>query len=360
MKLVCDYFSSQVAWLYAQLVRGLGYEQYIVSGGDWGSVIIPHMAVLEESWSDKRLKGIHIYGALAPPPIGWTRPLTSLKTVLSLFLPSVFFDAYERAKMRTFARNLVFEFGYFLQHVTKPVTIGVALQASPVATAAWLLEKYVAWTDSSVVTVTGPFVPPSLVEEYELQLETVGSQSKKGTAVSKATSNEASGGQGEANVGEEVVATNGMTLIKATALEDKLNPELRRLGHGLTIDDMLTTISLYWLSGSMASSIMMYHNSVDLMTAAGELLALRVRTIPCAIADFPVDILWAPLAWAKETYLNIIQYTRFPRGVVGSVHLFPVDISSIHLFHLINHTRTHACTHTVVKNELIVWRCCVD
>lgn len=252
------YGTAKVAACYSELMRELGYSKYIAHGGDWGSIIIPELAVLEESLGeDNRLIGIHINGVVAPPPISMWKPLTTIKTMLSLLFPALFFDEYDRIKLKSLLKG-GYEFGYFLEQVTKPATIGTVLHNSPLSLAVWLTEKYITWTDSARVP---------------------------------------GGGAG----GED------------TTTSQKSDLSLHTLDGSFSLDEILTTVSLYWFTDSITSSVMMYHNSVDPATAGQKLLELRVRT-PCGVADFPVDILWAPRAWAKETFLNIIQFNRIPRG----------------------------------------------
>jgi epoxide hydrolase len=40
------------------------------------------------------------------------------------------------------------EYGYFLLQSTRPQTVGYALTDSPVGQAAWIYEKFQAWTDN--------------------------------------------------------------------------------------------------------------------------------------------------------------------------------------------------------------------
>ena len=253
----------------------IGYAKYVVNGGDWGSIIVPELAVYEEmvvardiklngtSARPARLVGIHINGAISSPPLVTWNPLIILRTLLSFVFPRLMFDEFDLLKLRLM-HKVPFEASYFLQQVTKPHTIGFALQNSPVALAAWLAEKYITWTDSS------------------MSRSSVNRDSK--------TCPE-----------------------KATSMEDKVDLSLHTLALSIPLDEMLTTISLYWFTGSITSSVMMYHNTVNFDTILSDLTKMRITT-PCAIADFPVDIIWSPLAWAQHTFTNIIQYSRMPSG----------------------------------------------
>ena len=49
--------------------------------------------------------------------------------------------AYEAVQKR--------ESAYMYEHMTKPQTVGAALSASPVAFAAWVIEKFYVWGDTN-------------------------------------------------------------------------------------------------------------------------------------------------------------------------------------------------------------------
>jgi epoxide hydrolase len=53
----------------------------------------------------------------------------------------------ERAALDDLERSAEWESGYSVEHATKPQTIGYALVDSPVALAAWVIEKVWSWTD---------------------------------------------------------------------------------------------------------------------------------------------------------------------------------------------------------------------
>jgi hypothetical protein len=253
-------------------MKRLGYHQYIANGGDWGSIIAPELASYEESLvaasvpvtdPKKRLLGVHLNGVVGVPPAAHFTIWGIIKTGLSLVFPSLFFDSYDQRKLK-YMQNIPTEMSYFLQQMTKPQTIGMCLQNSPVSVAAWLVEKFVVWTDCSRRSAS----------------TTDGKQ---------------------------------LTVTKATSLDDKLDLSLRTLELSIPMDDMLTIVSLYWFTNTITSSVMMYHNTVNFETAMKQLSDIRVHT-PVAVADFPVDVIWSPLMWARETYTNIIQYNRFSSG----------------------------------------------
>jgi len=61
-----------------------------------------------------------------------------------MFLSEEDYKVYQKGKPIT---GIVKEMGYFLLQSTKPQTIGVALDDSPVALAAYIIEKFYTWSD---------------------------------------------------------------------------------------------------------------------------------------------------------------------------------------------------------------------
>lgn len=73
-------------------------------------------------------------------------------------------------------------------------------------------------------------------------------------------------------------------------------------------DEILTQASLYWHTGTIATSFRPYWEF-------GRGRAERVRWVeaPTAIAVFPNDLSQPPRSWAQRTY-NVVRYTRMPHG----------------------------------------------
>ncbi|PVX28640.1 epoxide hydrolase family protein [Sphingomonas pokkalii] len=107
------------------MTRTLGYEHYIVQGGDWGSAI--------GSWIahdyPQACIGLHLNMAILSH--GGARAETEA----------------EKAYRAEQARSRDSEGAYAQLQRTKPQTLGFALEDSPVGAAAWMLEKFVAWSD---------------------------------------------------------------------------------------------------------------------------------------------------------------------------------------------------------------------
>ncbi|CAN2387478.1 Biotransformation enzyme that catalyzes the hydrolysis of arene and aliphatic epoxides to less reactive and more water soluble dihydrodiols by the trans addition of water [Pristimantis euphronides] len=80
-----------------------------------------------------------------------------------------------------------------------------------------------------------------------------------------------------------------------------------------TLDDLLTNVMIYWLTGSIVSSMRFYKENASkgFGTAKHDKLPVKV---PTGIASFPNELLHCPLLWAKQKYLNIVSFNYMPRG----------------------------------------------
>jgi pimeloyl-ACP methyl ester carboxylesterase len=76
-----------------------------------------------------------------------------------------------------------------------------------------------------------------------------------------------------------------------------------------TKDELLTNITLYWVTQTAASSARIYYESRHAPPAAP---ARRIE-VPTACADFPKEIIWSPRRWLEQRY-NITRWTEMPRG----------------------------------------------
>jgi pimeloyl-ACP methyl ester carboxylesterase len=76
-------------------------------------------------------------------------------------------------------------------------------------------------------------------------------------------------------------------------------------------DDMLSIISFYWFTGTIASSLRFY-KEYALATERGDEKPFPV-TVPTGIAQYPMDLMGCPEAWAKQAYPLIHAYAA-PKG----------------------------------------------
>ncbi|SDZ30457.1 epoxide hydrolase family protein [Herbiconiux ginsengi] len=77
---------------------------------------------------------------------------------------------------------------------------------------------------------------------------------------------------------------------------------------GLTRDDILDNVTLYWLTNTAVSSARLYWESKLAFFAP------KGVTLPVAVSVFPDEIYAAPRSWATEAYPNLIHFNRLDRG----------------------------------------------
>jgi pimeloyl-ACP methyl ester carboxylesterase len=209
------YDPARIAALEAKLMARLGYTRYGVQGGDWGSIISTQVALVDA----QHVAGLHLNMCFGGAPAG-TDPNAGLTD-----------KERERLKTRQVFQNE--ETGYQQIQGTKPQTLGIALNDSPVGLAAWIVEKFRTWCDCDG------------------------------------------------------------------------NPETV-----FTKDELLTNITLYWVTQTAASSARIYYESrhAPPSPAAG-----RRIEVPTACADFPKEIIWSPRRWLEGRY-NITRWTEMPKG----------------------------------------------
>jgi len=77
-----------------------------------------------------------------------------------------------------------------------------------------------------------------------------------------------------------------------------------------TKDELLTTITLYWVTETINAANRLYYDSAHDFTSPQH---TGRSAVPAAIARFPKDILPAPREWA-ERWFNVQRWTAMPRG----------------------------------------------
>jgi microsomal epoxide hydrolase len=119
---------EDIAEVFAELMTGvLGYERFGAQGGDWGSFVTSRLAYTHAD----RMIGIHLN----------LLPVRRDPKMLSDPTPD------ERVYLEQLTHFLKEETGYQWIQGTRPQTLAFALADSPVGVAAWLVEKFRAWTD---------------------------------------------------------------------------------------------------------------------------------------------------------------------------------------------------------------------
>jgi len=81
---------------------------------------------------------------------------------------------------------------------------------------------------------------------------------------------------------------------------------------GLTKDDILDNITMYWLTNTAVSSARLYWDNGR--TATAGFFDVKNVQIPVSVTVFPDEIYAAPKAWAERAYPNLIQYVRHDVG----------------------------------------------
>lgn len=77
---------------------------------------------------------------------------------------------------------------------------------------------------------------------------------------------------------------------------------------GLTKDDILDNITLYWLTGTAVSSARLYWESKLAFFAP------KGITIPVAVSAFPDELYQAPKSWTELAYPKLIYYNKLEKG----------------------------------------------
>jgi pimeloyl-ACP methyl ester carboxylesterase len=203
-----------VATLFNKLMTEvLGYPRYGAQGGDWGAMIT---SSLGRDHGDS-LAGIHLNMLGAMPVLDEnSAPLTPA----------------EEAFVAKVEQWLAEEGGYSHIQGTRPSTLAAGLSDSPAGLAAWIVEKFWAWSDC--------------------------------------------GGD----------------------VESVFNK-----------DDLLTYITLYWLTNTGATSARLYYEAQH---AEGMLAPGYVNT-PTGFAAFAREIVTPPEEWVRRCY-NLTRFTAFDRG----------------------------------------------
>ena len=222
---------GRMARQFVRLMERLGYDSYFLQGGDCGAIIVPHMAHI----APEHVLGLHLNGVQVPPP-----PDFDLETA----------SPEDRDLLSRTMERLKDEHGYSDQQRTRPQTLGAALNDSPAGLAAWIVEKFYAWSDHDG-DIEGTF----------------------------------------------------------------------------TRDELLTNIMIYWITGSINSSIRCYYESYQESGTYGE-LDMRVEA-PTGISHYPADPSLLPISWSERLF-NVVRRVEMPAGghfaAMEQPELFVADV----------------------------------
>lgn len=117
---------ERIAAAWATLMQRLGYRRYLAQGGDWGSSVTTALGIADGA----HCAGIHVTLTAGIRPVPTDQPSPAEQRTLERIA------AHRRSGT-----------GYAVQQATRPQTLAYGLTDSPAGQAAWILEKFWAWTD---------------------------------------------------------------------------------------------------------------------------------------------------------------------------------------------------------------------
>ncbi|MGI9292563.1 MAG: epoxide hydrolase family protein [Pseudomonadales bacterium] len=118
---------NKIGHAWGELMRRLGYDRYVAQGGDWGAMVTSSMGQTQTD----HCAGIHINMPIVAPDPETMNDLTP----------------QEQSALEGMTYYNEWDSGYSKQQSTRPQTVGYGLADSPSGQAAWILEKFWAWTD---------------------------------------------------------------------------------------------------------------------------------------------------------------------------------------------------------------------
>ena len=209
------------AEVIAKLMGRLGYESYGAQGGDWGGGIVRWLAAND---------GAHCIGAHGNFPPGSPPGENPMHGVTQAEI-----DRFQQRRS-----ELADHYGYSSIQGTRPLTLGYGLSDSPAGLAAWIVDKFWAWSDH--------------------------------------------GGELESS---------------------------------FTKDELLTNVMIYWVTGTMPSSVRIYFESRHNLPRPASMTPFESTgpAAPLGFALFPKEINVPPRAWVERSFGDrLVHWTEMPRG----------------------------------------------
>ncbi|GAA3066551.1 epoxide hydrolase family protein [Streptomyces glomeratus] len=77
---------------------------------------------------------------------------------------------------------------------------------------------------------------------------------------------------------------------------------------GLTRDDVLDNVTLFWLTNTAISAARLYAENTN------SFFGVKGVSLPVAVSVFPDEMYQAPKSWAEQAYPNLVHYNRLPKG----------------------------------------------
>lgn len=136
--------SVAAARIFHKLMQRLGFQEYYLQGGDWGS----HITTIMAQMLPKSVKGLHV-NMIFIRNIGFGG---LLDLMLGAYVPWLVGLTREDSRrlfpyIEKHLYHMLRESGYMHIQTTKPDTAGCGLNNDPVGLAAYILEKFSTWTD---------------------------------------------------------------------------------------------------------------------------------------------------------------------------------------------------------------------
>ena len=214
---------EKIAEANTKLMKRLGYDRFVASGGDWGALIVDFMGVQ----APPELLAIHTNMAGAIPP--------EINALAASGAPAPEgLDEEERYSFDHVSFFFSKGLGYALEMGNRPQTL-YGLSDSPVALAAWIIDHDI-WTYRQITRVFD---------------------------------------------GEQL---------------------------GLTRENIVDNITLYWLTNTGVSSARLYWENKSLFVTP------KGVNIPVVVSVFPEEIFPIPRKWAEKAYPQLLYYNKHPEG----------------------------------------------
>ena len=211
--------NARVGQAWAELMRRLGYDRYLVQGADFGIGVSIALAMTKP----EHVAGVHL-NPIVTVPSGDPAELEGLSEL-------------DQSRIARSARFLADLAGSMKLQATRPHTVGYGLTDSPVGQLAWIAEKFKDWTDSDLV------------------------------------------------------------------------PE-----DAVTRDQLLTIVSIYWLTKTGASSAQFYYEIVEHLPISVTTGRYEPIAPPLGVAVFPHAPFLPVRRFAERDFPTIIHWTEFDRG----------------------------------------------
>jgi pimeloyl-ACP methyl ester carboxylesterase len=118
----------RVARAWVELMSRLGYERYAAAGCDWGALVSTSVGQQDA----EHVIGLHLTAAICSP-----------EAIMGVPEPT----ELEQQDMAGMGHYAAHENGYNLIQSTRPQTLGYGLADSPAGQCAWVVEKFMGWSD---------------------------------------------------------------------------------------------------------------------------------------------------------------------------------------------------------------------